>query len=159
MPRTADSQRHFAHGLFSTMVTGLLLLAGCGEPYVGVDPPPAGQESRPVEMLQLDDAAGISHADVNFDEAVRTPEKLIIVDFWAHWCGPCRMLAPELEKIVKAHPDDVVVLKVNVDKSEFLAAHFGAGSIPDLRFFRDGKAVGGSVGFRTADELLKELRL
>lgn len=133
-------------------------VAGCSEPYVGVDAPPAGSEAVMVDQVSAAGENGIEHIEVNFDEAVRSPGKLVIVDFWAHWCGPCKMLAPELENIVKQR-DDVVVLKVNVDNSPLLSQHFGIASIPDIRFFRDGKAVGGFVGFRTADKVLEELPL
>ncbi len=73
--------------------------------------------------------------------------KLVIVDFHADWCGPCKMMGPALEKAVAAHPGAVVLGKVNVDKAKSLAADNQVGSIPDVRIFKDGRKVDGFIGF------------
>ncbi len=84
----------------------------------------------------------------NFREIIK--EGLWIVDFYADWCGPCRMLAPVLEEIGEN------VLKINVDTHEALAQEFGVMSIPTLIIFKDGEEKQKAIGFRTADDL-KEL--
>lgn len=75
------------------------------------------------------------------------PGKLVIIDFYADWCGPCRKLGPHLEKIAAEHPGRVVIGKVNIDQCPELAAKEGARSIPDVRLVRDGKVVDQFVGF------------
>ena len=84
----------------------------------------------------------------NFRDVIK--EGFWIVDFYADWCGPCRMLAPVLEELKEN------VLKVNVDEHEDLAQEFGVMSIPTLVFFKDGEEKQKVIGFRTADDL-KEL--
>ena len=70
-----------------------------------------------------------------------------VVDFYADWCGPCRMLAPVLEKL------DENILKINVDKHEALAQQFGIMSIPNVGFFKDGELINKVIGFRTEEDL------
>lgn len=76
----------------------------------------------------------------NFDEAVRT-HPFLVVDLWAEWCGPCRMIAPFLEEIERKYADRLVVGKVNVDEHPELAARFEVGSVPTLLFFRGGRQL------------------
>ena len=73
-------------------------------------------------------------------------DKPVLVDFWATWCGPCRMLAPVVEEVSAAHADDVVVGKVDVDKCPELAQQFGVMSIPTLILFKDGQVVSNKTG-------------
>lgn len=73
--------------------------------------------------------------------------KLVIVDFYADWCGPCKMMGPALEKAVAAHPGVVCLGKVNIDQAKQLAAENKVGGIPDVRFFQNGKEVDKIVGF------------
>ena len=90
-----------------------------------------------------------------FDAAVSAGK--VIVDFWAPWCGPCKMQGALLEtKLVPEHPE-VAVLKVNVDEEPGLAARFGVMSIPTLLLYRDGKQVEQIVGLTKPDEILAEL--
>lgn len=91
----------------------------------------------------------------NFDAAIRNTDKPVLVDFFATWCGPCRMLAPVLEQLAAEHADTLTVGKVNVDDAPDLAARFGVVSIPTLILFRTGKAVKKTVGYSPLPDLLR----
>lgn len=91
----------------------------------------------------------------NFD-SVRTSEKTVLLDFYADWCGPCRMVSPVVDQIAEERPD-IAVGKVNVDEQPELAAQFGVMSIPTLLVFKDGQAVNKAVGARPKEELLSLL--
>lgn len=91
----------------------------------------------------------------NFDAAIRSTDKPVLVDFFATWCGPCRMLAPVLEQLAAEHADTLTVGKVNVDDAPDLAARFGVVSIPTLVLFRAGKAVKKTVGYSPLPDLLR----
>jgi thioredoxin 1 len=88
----------------------------------------------------------VHHAnESNFDQLVLNSEVPVLVDFYADWCGPCRMIAPALEELARENPDARIV-KVNVDHSPRLAAQYGISSIPSLKAFRGGQVVGEHVG-------------
>ncbi len=93
----------------------------------------------------------------NFTEEVLNSEKKVVVDFWATWCGPCRMLAPELEKFAKDFSSQVKVGKVNVDDEMELAMQFGIEVIPTLIVFENGKAVQKISGYFDYEELKQKL--
>jgi len=82
----------------------------------------------------------------NFDEALLAAEGLVMVDFWAEWCGPCRAIAPVLEDVAEASEGRVTLLKVNVDENPGLAGRYGIRSIPTILFVKDGAVVDRVVG-------------
>ncbi len=91
----------------------------------------------------------------NFEEEVIKSDVLVLVDFNANWCGPCRMVRPILDEIA-SESDDYKIVSVNVDKEEELAAKYNVSSIPCMVIIKDGKEVNRSIGFRPKDEI-KEL--
>ena len=83
----------------------------------------------------------------NFKETVMNSEKLVLIDFWAAWCGPCRMIAPIIEEIAEERKD-ILVCKVNVDEEEALAAQFGISSIPTIVVMKNGKITAKAKPYR-----------
>ncbi|MDD6273490.1 MAG: thioredoxin [Clostridiaceae bacterium] len=88
----------------------------------------------------------------NFEQEVLHSEKPVLVDFWASWCGPCRMLAPTLDILAAEHPE-ITLAKVNVDEEQELAMQFQVMSIPTLILFKEGKPVATSIGFRPKEDI------
>ncbi len=93
----------------------------------------------------------------NFTEEVVNSTKPILLDFWASWCGPCRMVAPIIDQIAEEY-SDIKVGKINVDEQEQLAAQFGIMSIPTLVAIKDGKIIAQSVGVRQKEQILAMFR-
>lgn len=93
----------------------------------------------------------------NFEQLVLQADKPVLVDFWATWCMPCRMLAPTIEEIAEEADGRAYVGKVNVDEEPQLALQYGVRSIPTLIFFRDGKEVGRMVGVQDKEDIETEL--
>ncbi len=91
----------------------------------------------------------------NFDNEVKTSDGPIVVDFWAEWCGPCRMVAPVLDKLSEEYAGRVRIGKVNVDEQSGLASKYGIQSIPTLLIFKGGKVVEQFVGATTRDVLAR----
>ena len=84
--------------------------------------------------------------DSNFDEVVIKSDKPVVVDFWAEWCGPCRMIAPMIEEISREFDGKAIVAKCDVDSSPGVASRFGIRNIPTVLFFKDGKVADKQVG-------------
>ena len=101
--------------------------------------------------------AEITIKEGNFRKDVLESDKPVLVDFWAPWCGPCKMLGPVIEELAEELEGEVVVGKVNVDEEEVLAASFQVMSIPTVLVFENGKVVGQSVGFVPKARLLELL--
>ncbi|MDH7486559.1 MAG: thioredoxin [Anaerolineae bacterium] len=93
--------------------------------------------------------------DANFEKAVLQSPLPVLVDFWAPWCSPCRMVAPVLEQLAREYAGRLVVAKVNVDDDRLYASQYGVQGIPTLLFVKEGKVVESVVGFRPA-AFLKE---
>jgi len=90
----------------------------------------------------------------NFEQEVLHSDKPVLIDFWAPWCGPCRMLSPTISEIAEEYSGTVKVGKVNVDEQGELAAMFGVSSIPMLVVVKDGKITNASVGARPKKQIV-----
>jgi len=103
-------------------------------------------------------AEGISTlTDSTFDEEVGASDEAVLVDFWAEWCGPCKMIAPILEEIAGEQAGKVRIAKVNVDDNPDLARRFDVMSIPTLIVFKDGQPQKRMIGAKGKGQLLEEL--
>ena len=94
--------------------------------------------------------------DANFDEVIAT-DKPVLVDFWAEWCGPCKMIGPLVEEIAEEYDGKAVIGKVNVDNNPNASAKYGIRSIPTLLFFKNGEVVDKQIGAVSKSTLAKKL--
>ncbi|CAN5160466.1 thioredoxin [soil metagenome] len=97
--------------------------------------------------------------DANFEELVLKSERPVVVDFWAAWCGPCKMVAPEMEKLAEKYAGTVDVVKVDVDANQSLSQAFNIMSIPTIAFFKPGQQPQAVVGFRPLEQLEQQFGL
>ena len=101
----------------------------------------------------------ITITKANFEAEVLNSEKPVLVDFWATWCGPCKMIAPVVAEIAENYKETLKVGKINVDTEGELAVKYGVMSIPTLLLFKDGEVVKKSIGFMTKEQLTEEFDL
>jgi len=117
---------------------------------------PGAQRKIPVFFMAT---ASVIHLDeTSFDKTVSASSVPVLVDFWATWCGPCRMIAPVLEEIAKEEGEKVRVGKVDVDSNPALSNRFGIRNIPTLLFFKGGEVKDTVVGLTSKAELVKRLQ-
>lgn len=95
--------------------------------------------------------------DANFEEVVANSDKPVLVDFWAEWCGPCKMLSPIVEELASEYDGKAVIASVDVDSNPQVSAKFGIRSIPTLLFFKNGEIVDKQVGYVPKAALAQKL--
>ncbi|QKG23742.1 thioredoxin [Actinomadura verrucosospora] len=95
--------------------------------------------------------------DADFASEVLDSDKPVLVDFWAEWCGPCRMVAPILEEISQAHGDKLEIVKLNIDENPKVPAQYGVMQIPTMNVYRNGEVVKQIMGAKPKAALLRDL--
>ncbi len=148
----------FSVGLLASFAAILFALPGCNHlPTTGTSI--TGTPDGAAEVMMVSASGQIQLKEIGFLEAVdRTDQKLVLVDFWAPWCGPCRKLTPAIEATKTTWGDKLEVVKVNVDDNSAIAQHLGVNAIPDVRIFRNGTQVGDFGGVMPKDEIDALLR-
>ena len=109
----------------------------------------AKREEARMSLLQL--------SEKNFEQEVVKSNIPVLVDFWAEWCGPCRMIGPIVDELAKEYTGKIKVGKVNVDEAQSLAVRFNVMSIPTLIFFKNGEAVDQIIGAMPKEELAEKI--
>lgn len=90
----------------------------------------------------------------NFEKEVMNSEKTVLIDFWASWCGPCKMMSPVVDQIAEELNDSVKVCKVNIDEEQNLAVKYNVMSIPTFVVIKDGKEVGRTIGVQDKNDII-----
>ncbi len=102
----------------------------------------------------------INVTDADFEEKVLKSDKPVLVDFWAAWCGPCRMMGPVIDEVAEAYGDKIIIAKMNVDDNPQTPAKYGVRGIPNLKLFKDGQVVDeivGAVPRQKLEEMLQKV--
>lgn len=100
----------------------------------------------------------ISLNEKNFEEEVLKSEKPVLIDFWASWCGPCRMMSPVVDEIAEEMKDEVKVCKINIDEEQNLAVKYDVMSIPTFIVIKEGREIGRSVGVQDKSEIVNMIK-
>ena len=99
----------------------------------------------------------VTLSDATFDESIGSAEHAVLVDFWAEWCGPCKMVAPVLEEIAAEHKDKLTIAKLNIDENPQIARDYQVMSIPTMTVFQGGKPVKSIIGAKPKGAILSDL--
>ena len=153
-----------AHGRGVSIVSGLLLvgyaglmafstIGGLWKTALSQEPSTFNVQPSTIQPQSKEQPMEITLNSQNFEVEVLKSDKPVIVDFWATWCGPCRMLAPELEALAAEKGDTIKVGKVNVDENPELCARYGIMSIPAIFVFKNGQITAQSVGYQKKSDL------
>jgi len=157
-PLTANPWRG---GFIGAIIGGLFAFSvGSSRPAASSEAPPAAAQAGVVPSASTEgQQAGPRHiaSAEEFESAVLKADKPVLVDFYADWCGPCRMLAPTIEKLAQQYEGRAVVAKVNVDNLASVAGRYGIQGIPAVLIFNQGKEVQRLVGLRSAGEYTRVL--
>lgn len=102
--------------------------------------------------------AHIDTTDANFDNDIKEKDKIVLVDLWAEWCGPCKMMEPVLAEIAEEYSETIKVVKLNIDKNQKIPTKFNVMNIPTLLIFKEGKEVDRLIGALPKNQLLKKLQ-
>ncbi len=105
----------------------------------------------------MDNSAAVIIDEANFDNEVTKSTQPVVVDFWAEWCGPCKMIAPILDEIAQEKAGSVKIAKVNVDQNQSLSARYNIRAIPTLLFFKDGQLRDQVTGMASKKDLLNRI--
>jgi thioredoxin 1 len=100
----------------------------------------------------------VAISDASFENEVVKADKPVLVDFWAEWCGPCRMIAPVLERLAEEYAGSLKITKLDVDNNPQVSLQYGVQSIPTMILFKDGKEVERIIGYVPKDRLLGKIK-